>query len=133
MDESRRIFLSTAGRLAGLAALAACDDVSSSGNSAVVPASASQGAYPFSLGVASGSPLPDAVVIWTRILYDPLNGAAMPAVALPVRWQMADDERFGRIVAEGTASATPALAHSVHVDVTGLAPGRWYFYRFMLG
>ena len=133
MDENRRIFLTTAGRLAGLATLAACNDVTNSGSGAAVAASTGQGAYPFSLGVASGSPLPDAVVIWTRILYEPLNAAAMPAVALPVRWQMADDERFGSIVAEGTASATPALAHSVHVDVKDLAPGRWYFYRFMLG
>ena len=130
MDNQRRIFLATAGQLAGLATLAACHDSRSGSASSdagvgnVMPASASQGAYPFSLGVASGSPLPDAVVIWTRILYDPLNAAAMPALAIPVRWEMADDEHFGRIVAKGSATATPALAHSVHVDVKGLAPGR---------
>jgi alkaline phosphatase D len=45
---------------------------------------------------------------------------------------MAEDVAFRRIVAKGTASATPALAHSVHVDATGLLPGRWYWYRFML-
>lgn len=140
MDNQRRIFLATAGHLAALATLAACHDTrsgnaseSGAGARLAMPASAGQGAYPFSLGVASGSPLPDAVVIWTRILYDPLNAAAMPAVALPVRWEVADDEHFGRIVAKGSATATPALAHSVHVDVKGLTPGRWYFYRFILG
>lgn len=126
MDEQRRIFLATASRLGGLAAAGMSTAASAA------PA-AGKGKYPFSLGVASGSPLPNAVVIWTRIVYDPLDGAAMPALALAVRWEMADDERFSRIVARGTASATPALAHSVHVDVKGLAPERWYFYRFILG
>ena len=90
-------------------------------------------AYPFTLGVASGSPLPDAVVIWTRILFDPLDAGAMPPVALAVRWEMAHDEAFTQLAAKGLASAAPALGHSVHVDVTGLVPGRVYWYRFMLG
>ncbi|MGV7210974.1 alkaline phosphatase D family protein [Oxalobacteraceae bacterium A2-2] len=89
--------------------------------------------YPFTLGVASGSPLPDAVVIWTRVLFDPLNAGATPPLAYAVRWEVAEDEGFRRIITRGTASAAPALAHSVHVDVTGLQPGRWYWYRFMLG
>ncbi|RSZ59565.1 alkaline phosphatase [Massilia atriviolacea] len=89
--------------------------------------------YPFSLGVASGSPLPDSVVLWTRILNDPLNAASTPAVAFSVRWEVAHDQAFTRIAARGTASALPALAHSVHVDVRGLEPARWYWYRFMLG
>ena len=122
MDEQRRGFLLTASRMAALAALPV-----------PVPASASSGAYPFSLGVASGSPLPNAVILWTRILHDPLNAAATPPVAFSVRWEVSEDERFSRIVAKGTASAAPELAHSVHVDVTGLAPARWYWYRFMLG
>jgi alkaline phosphatase D len=125
MDDQRRIFLATAGRLTALAALTSA--------SSVALAQKAGAAYPFSLGVASGSPLPDAVVIWTRILFDPLNAAAMPALAYSVRWEMAEDERFSRIVAKGAASASPQLAHSVHVDVTGLAPDRWYWYRFMLG
>jgi alkaline phosphatase D len=127
MDEHRRIFLSTASRLAALAAL-----TSASTNTSAA-AREGGGAYPFSLGVASGSPLPNAVVIWTRILYDPLNAAAMPPLAFSVRWEMAEDERFSRIVAKGTAGAAPELAHSVHVDVGGLRPARWYWYRFMLG
>ncbi len=97
------------------------------------PAGARASHYPFSLGVASGSPLPDAVVLWTRILPDPLNAASVPPIALPVRWEVAHDEAFTRIAAKGSAVAEPALAHSVHVDVQGLAPDRWYWYRFMQG
>ena len=133
MDEHRRIFLATASRLSALSAAALS---SASGNVLAqnrVAARESGNAYPFSLGVASGSPLPDAVIIWTRILHDPLNAAAMPAIAFSVRWEMAEDDNFRRIVAKGTASAAPELAHSVHVDVTGLQPDRWYWYRFMLG
>jgi alkaline phosphatase D len=77
--------------------------------------------------------LPDAVVIWTRLLTNPLDAAAMPPLAMAVRWEMAGDEGFRQMVATGTATAAPELAHSVHVDVTGLQPGRWYWYRFMLG
>ena len=91
------------------------------------------GAYPFSLGVASGSPLPNSVILWTRILADPLQAAATPQLAFAVRWEVAHDEAFSRIAAKGSASAIPALGHSVHVDATGLEPGRWYWYRFMLG
>ncbi|TFW26638.1 alkaline phosphatase D family protein [Duganella callida] len=131
MDEQRRIFLATAGRIGALAALSSASTTSPAQSRAAVREGG--GAYPFSLGVASGSPLPDAVVIWTRILYDPLAAAAMPRLAYSVRWEMAEDEGFRRIVAKGTASASPALAHSVHVDVTGLRPDRWYWYRFMLG
>jgi alkaline phosphatase D len=124
----RRIFLLNA---AALGALALAGNNGTHSRDAPVPASA--GGYPFSLGVASGSPLHDAVVIWTRILADPLNAAATPAIAMAVRWEMAEDEAFRRIVAKGSASASPALAHSVHVDVTGLQAARWYWYRFMLG
>ncbi|MES2743721.1 MAG: alkaline phosphatase D family protein [Pseudomonadota bacterium] len=120
----RRQFLRNA---AGLGALTL------SGAVAAPRPPASAAGYSFSLGVASGSPLPDAVVIWTRILVDPLNAAATPAIAMAVRWEMAEDEGFGRVVARGSASASPALAHSVHVDVTGLKAERWYWYRFMLG
>ena len=104
-----------------------------SGSSASAATRLNGTGYPFALGVASGSPLPDAVVLWTRICYDPLQAAATPAIALNVRWEVADDEAFRRIVAKGQATAMPALAHSVHVDVAGLAPGRWYWYRFMFG
>ncbi|SFV06271.1 alkaline phosphatase D [Pseudoduganella namucuonensis] len=127
--DARRAFLLAGARVAALAGAAAAG-VSRAGP----PAGAgTRGAYPFTLGVASGAPLPNAVVIWTRVLYDPLNAASTPPVAMAVRWEVAEDEAFRAIAAKGTATAAPDLAHSVHVDVTGLAPGRWYWYRFMLG
>jgi alkaline phosphatase D len=125
----RRALLLTAARISALAGLAAAGVTSSSARAAAN----GHGKYPFMLGVASGAPLPDAVVIWTRILHDPLDAQATPPVALPVRWEVAADEAFRTIVAQGAATALPQLAHSVHVDVRGLAPARWYWYRFMLG
>ena len=124
MNHQRRIVLLNAAQLAAYAAL---------GASGAGCARAADTAYPFSLGVASGSPLPDAVILWTRILADPLQAAATAPIAYSVRWEVAEDDAFKAIVAKGSASALPALAHSVHVDVTGLKPGRWYWYRFMLG
>jgi alkaline phosphatase D len=57
----------------------------------------------------------------------------MTADRVAVRWEVAEDEKFARVVRRGTATATPELAYSVHVDVDGLKPDRWYFYRFMSG
>jgi alkaline phosphatase D len=88
---------------------------------------------PFTLGVASGDPLSDAVVIWTRLAPDPLAGGGMPMTAVDVTWEEARDERFQTVVRNGTAVARPELGHSVHVDVTGLEPGREYWYRFRAG
>jgi alkaline phosphatase D len=133
MDRQRRIFLQGTAQLAALAAAGG-----------VACARTETTAYPFSLGVASGSPLPHSVILWTRVLANPLANpltdalhvgrpAAHTPVAVSVRWEVAEDEGFRRITAKGAAHALPALGHSVHVDVTGLAPGRWYWYRFMLG
>jgi alkaline phosphatase D len=83
----------------------------------------------FRLGVASGDPLPGAVVIWTRLA--PETG--MPEGAVPVHWEVATDERFRRVVASGAKQATADLAHSVHVDVRGLRPNHLYYYRFKAG
>lgn len=90
-------------------------------------------AYPFTLGIASGAPLPDGVVLWTRLAPDPLNGGGLPPMAIEVRWEVARDEGFRDIVRHGTALAGPQHAHSVHVEVAGLQPARWYWYRFMAG
>jgi alkaline phosphatase D len=81
-------------------------------------------AHPFSLGVASGSPLPSSVVLWTRI-------APAGAGPIAVQWEVAHDERFERVVQRGSADAVAEHAHSVHVEVQGLEPARWYFYRFI--
>ena len=85
---------------------------------------------PFALGVASGSPAPDGCVLWTRIAPDALP---TPQSTAAVRWELADDEKFARIVASGEAPAVPELGHAVHVELNGLRPDRWYFYRFTLG
>jgi len=85
---------------------------------------------PFSLGVASGDPLPDGVVLWTRLAPRPLQGGGMPLIDVPVRWQIASDQAMKNIVQQGTATASAALGHSVHVEVTGLQPARTYWYQF---
>jgi alkaline phosphatase D len=86
---------------------------------------------PFQLGVASGDPSPDGFVIWTRLAPAPLQPhGGMPMRSVEVTWEVASDERFRTIIARGTAVARPELAHSVHVEVAGLAPDRPYWYRF---
>ena len=87
----------------------------------------------FNLGVASGDPTPDGFVLWTRLAPDPLNCGGMPPEPVLVGWQVASDEKMTTVVSHGEALATPALAHSVHAEVGGLAPGRWYWYRFRVG
>lgn len=87
--------------------------------------------WPFTLGVASGEPRPDGVVLWTRLAPDPLNGGGMGSAPVAVGWTMAEDEQFSRVVRRGTATAVGEDVHSVHVDVTGLRPGRTYWYRFV--
>jgi alkaline phosphatase D len=87
----------------------------------------------FALGVASGDPLPHAVVLWTRLAPVPLQGGGMPDVDVPVRWELSGDEHFGRGVRRGDVVASPGWGHAVHVDVRGLRPGSWYFYRFIVG
>jgi len=89
---------------------------------------------PFTLGVASGYPSPTGVVLWTRLAPSPLMpGGGMPAEVVPVEWELATDDRMTRIVQRGVIGATPAFAHAVHVEVEGLEPGRWYWYRFRAG
>ena len=64
------------------------------------------------------------MVLWTRLI-----GAGLPE-RVPVQWELAADERFTRVVARGEEMAESAWAHSVHAAPVGLAPDRWYFYRF---
>ncbi|MGH9632868.1 MAG: alkaline phosphatase D family protein, partial [Bryobacteraceae bacterium] len=90
-------------------------------------------ANPFTLGVASGDPAADGVVLWTRLAPAPLTGGGMPPQRVEVEWQVATDERMDHVVKRGSANASPDLAHSVHVEVSGLEPARWYWYRFKTG
>jgi len=83
---------------------------------------------PFQLGICSGDPLPDGVVLWTR-----LAGSQLGSDSHEVEWVVAEDEGLKKIVKRGKDVATPQLAHSVHADVRGLKPGRWYWYQFRCG
>ena len=91
---------------------------------------------PFTLGVASGDPTPDGFVLWTRLAPTPLapDGlGGMPAMQVPVTWQVASDPEMRRVVKAGAVQATPELGHSVHPEVAGLQPSRDYWYRFRVG
>ena len=90
-------------------------------------------AYPFTLGVASGAPTADGLVIWTRLAPRPLEGGGMDPVAVEVRWEVAADASFARIVRQGHGIARPEAVHTLHVDVDGLEPAREYWYRFIAG
>ncbi|MFD7654251.1 alkaline phosphatase D family protein [Actinosynnema sp. NPDC059797] len=103
------------------------------GATILAPAPANALAYPFTLGVASGEPAPDGFVIWTRLAPAPLAAdglGGMAADPVTVEWQVATDNRFTQVVRSGSHTAVREWAHSVHVEVTGLQPGREYHYRF---
>ena len=78
----------------------------------------------FALGIASGQPQADRVVLWTM-----LTGPDLPS-DVAVSWELAEDETFLRIVARGVELARAGDAHSVHAEPDGLKPARWYWYRF---
>src|SRR5215510_11838525 len=89
--------------------------------------------YPFQLGVASGDPTAEGVVLWTRLAPQPIEGGGMTPDPVEVAWRVAEDEPMHRLVKKGTSVASPNWAHSVHVEVTGLRPDRWYWYQFKAG
>ena len=78
----------------------------------------------FGLGVASGQPTASGMVLWTM-----LTGPELPASA-EVRWELADDEAFTRVVARGSETTREQDHHSVHAEPSGLQAARWYWYRF---
>jgi alkaline phosphatase D len=83
---------------------------------------------PFALGVASGDPAQDGFVLWTRLVGPDL--APLESAAVRVRYEVAADPSFRTIVRHGTEVAHPERAHSVHVEIGHLRPGRPYWYRF---
>jgi alkaline phosphatase D len=90
--------------------------------------------YPFTLGVTSGYPLPQGVVLWTRLAPHPeAPGGGLGPEVIPVAWEVASDDRMKNVVASGVAHATADWAHSVHVEVNELEPARTYWYRFVAG
>jgi alkaline phosphatase D len=89
---------------------------------------------PFTLGVASGDPDSRSVVLWTRLVTQPLEPeGGMPREAIDVHWEVAHDDTFQQLIASGVSVASPELGHSVHVEVNHLEPDRWYWYRFRAG
>ena len=89
---------------------------------------------PFTLGIASGEPAADGFVIWTRLAPRPLTArGGMAPVPFEVTWEVATDQAMQQVVRSGQTAAWPELAHSVRVEVGGLAPARDYFYRFRAG
>ena len=101
-------------------------------NRALAAAEPPSGNYPFTLGIASGMPRTDSVVLWTRLAPLPheIDGG-LPGVQVQVRWELAEDERFSRGLRTGQVTTRPEHAHSVHVEVAGLPSGAQFFYRFM--
>ncbi|WP_280851756.1 alkaline phosphatase D family protein [Streptomyces sp. SAI-041] len=89
---------------------------------------------PFTLGVASGDPLPDSVLLWTRLAPAPFEpDGGLPQQYVTVQWELASDETFAAPVRSGAAIAYPEYHHTLHVDVDGLEPDRVYYYRFRTG
>ncbi|MGI8757276.1 MAG: alkaline phosphatase D family protein [Acidimicrobiales bacterium] len=151
----RRRFLGLVGAGTGVVVLGAC---SSGGGSAAkrppsstlpkttsgptttsappVPGSQGITADPFTLGVASGDPRPESVVLWTRLAPEPLTADGTGGLAgsdIKVLWEMASDEAFDKVVVSGIEVATTAFGHSVHAQPHGLEPDTWYHYRFRVG
>ncbi|SDH89578.1 alkaline phosphatase D [Actinokineospora alba] len=107
--------------------------LASAGATILTASSASAALYPFTLGVASGEPNADGFVLWTRLAPSPLNAdglGGMSSANVAVEWQVSTDQYFTTLAASGTFTATQAWGHSVHVELTGLLPGREYWYRF---
>ena len=83
---------------------------------------------PFYHGVASGDPLQDAVIIWTR--YTPDDEESGP---FDISWTMATDNEMNAVVASGNASSKQENDFTVKVDVTGLSASTTYYYQFSSG
>jgi len=81
---------------------------------------------PFVHSVASGDPLNTAVIIWTRVTADSLDKVS-------VKWQVAEDLEFKKIVKKGKATTNADRDYTVKVDVKGLKENSYYYYRFLLG
>lgn len=126
---SRRRFLATLSRTAGALALAGIPGLlhGAARRLSRVPTD------PFSLGVASGDPTPDAIMLWTRLSREVLAQIGAERDAIDVGFEIAADPQFRRLVRSGSVVAPPELGHSVHADVRGLVPDTVYYYRWHAG
>jgi len=122
---SRRLFLAYAASLSSIPLL---------GQTAGAPQKVSFSSDPFSLGVASGDPDHESVILWTRLAPKPLEkGNGMPDLPVEVLWEIAEDENLKKPVSSGKVTATSALGFSIHIEAQNLEPDRWYYYRFRSG
>jgi alkaline phosphatase D len=85
----------------------------------------------FRHGVASGDPLTDRVMLWTRVT--PGGNAAQSGTVVDVQWRIATDPALTQVVARGNARTAPERDFTVKVDAGGLQPGRPYYYAFDTG
>lgn len=118
----RRTLLRLAGASAGTAIL--------TGSALASPASAAP-SIAFQHGVASGDPLPDGLLLWTRVTptADARPGSGVgPQVQIP--WQIAADPDFAVVVASGSVTTGPERDHTVKVAASGLQPATTYWFRF---
>ncbi|WP_306252897.1 alkaline phosphatase [Parvularcula sp. IMCC14364] len=113
---TRRGFLSTTAGAAG-AGLTACTTLTAT-------APLYQGEVTFRHGVASGDPLTDRVILWTRVTSDAVDAS------VPVLWQVYEDQALEKPVTSGVAMTSAARDYTVKVDATGLVAGQVYYYRF---
>ncbi|MYW66267.1 alkaline phosphatase [Streptomyces sp. SID8379] len=85
-------------------------------------------------GVASGDPLPDGVLLWTRVTP---TAEAVPGSGkgpdTQVSWELAEDQAFRTVVSRGSTTASAASDHTVKADVRGLRPATAYYFRFSVG
>ena len=88
---------------------------------------------PFTLGVASGDPTDQSVILWTRLAVDSLNGGGMPAQDIEVLWEVSSTDTFDDIVSSGLATAEERFGHAVHIDVPLSTGESIVFYRFRIG
>jgi alkaline phosphatase D len=79
---------------------------------------------PFYHGIASGDPLADRVILWTRVT--PNDSLAK----ISVQWEVASDSLFNSIISRDTVETNPSKNYTVKVDVTALQPDTYYYYRF---
>ena len=134
---NRRRFLQTTGTAGAAIALSTAAANSANAQSSLSPrveqhmVEPQLGERPFLHGVASGDPIPDSVILWTRVTPD---ADAMPGSGLGeatrVEWEIAKDEGFGDVVKQGEVTTDANQDHTVHVDPHGLEPETVYFYRF---
>ena len=110
--------------------LGACAQAQAVGSSAEAAQGPRWQVDPFSLGVASGQPQPDSVVLWTRLRITEAD-AALQSQTVPVICELFADAALRQPVRQWRVQTDASRAHSVHVIASGLQPGRHYWYRFV--